>query len=344
MSKQRIIVTGGLGYIGSHCTVELTEQGFEVIALDDLSNSNEDVLDGIKSIASETVYFEKTDLKDLDACKAIFTKYDNISGIIHFAAHKAVGESVHKPLKYYRNNINGLLNILDCCQLFNVTNIIFSSSCTVYGETEDLPVTEASPLGLTSSPYGYTKQVGERIISDFTHANEAFRAISLRYFNPIGAHPSGAIGELPLGKPENLMPYITQTAIGLREELSVFGGDYNTPDGTAIRDYIHVVDLARAHVIALERLMTHHYKSRHEYFNLGSGKGYSVLEVIKSFEKVSGLSLPYRIVDRRAGDLEAIYADTTLSNKELGWHTVYTLDDMTKTAWEWEQKVRSPEN
>ena len=341
MSKAKIIVTGGLGYIGSHTAVELTHVGFEVIIIDDLSNTRLEVLDGINSIAQEKCYMEQGDLKDLSFTQSVFQKYDDIQGAIHFAAHKAVGESVKEPLKYYRNNVNSLLNLLQSCKENNVSNIIFSSSCTVYGETKDLPVTESSELKPTSSPYGYTKQIGEAIISDFVNANGGSKAISLRYFNPIGAHPSTAIGELPLGKPENLMPYITQTAIGLRDMLSVFGGDYNTPDGTAIRDYIHVVDLAKAHVISLQRLIEDKNKSNHEFFNLGSGKGYSVLEVINSFERSTGQKLNYCIVDRRPGDLEAIYADTTHSREELGWQAEMHIDDMTRTAWEWEKKVRS---
>jgi UDP-glucose 4-epimerase len=340
-NKLKIIVTGGMGYIGSHTAVELTASGFETIILDNLENSEISVLEGIKSIAREKVYFEEVDLTNKEDCFAAIRKYDNIAGIIHFAAYKAVGESMNNPLKYYRNNLDGLFNVLEAINVFEIDNLIFSSSCTVYGDTKDLPVTEKTEKKRTFSPYGVTKQIGERVISDFCYAHKSSRAISLRYFNPIGAHPSGAIGELPLGKPENLMPYITQTAAGLRDQLSVFGGDYDTADGTAIRDYIHVVDLAQAHIVALQRLLNKQNKAQHEFFNLGSGKGYSVLEVIQSFEKTSGLKLNYEIVDRRTGDIASVYADTQLSKQELNWQANMSLDDMTRTAWQWEKKLRN---
>ncbi len=339
-NRSRIIVTGGMGFIGSHTAVELSIADYDVILVDDLSNSDISVLEGIKKLCKTEVYFENIDLKNRLACFSIFEKYDNIKGVIHFAAHKAVGESVGNPMKYYDNNINVLLNILYALVNFDIQNLIFSSSCTVYGETKDLPVTEQTEMKETASPYGKTKQMGEAIINDFTVAYPTHNAISLRYFNPIGAHPSAVIGELPLGKPENLMPYITQTAIGLRECLSVFGGDYNTPDGTAIRDYIHVVDLAQAHVVALNRLIHNLNGKSHERFNLGTGKGISVLDVIKSFERTSGVSLNYEITKRRKGDMEAIYADTELSRSVLKWEAKLSLDDMTRTAWQWEQELR----
>ena len=339
MGKAQIIITGGLGYIGSHCVVELEKAGYETIILDNLSNTRLSVLDGLEDILGKIPIFHELDITDKELLESTLRPYDNIQGVIHFAAYKAVGESVREPLKYYNNNINGLVNMLDLCGKRSISNFIFSSSCTVYGETKELPVTEASPLNKTGSPYGVTKQLGETIISDYCTAQDAFKAISLRYFNPIGAHPSSKIGELPLGKPENLMPFITQTAIGIREQLSVFGGDYNTPDGTAIRDYIHVCDLANAHLTALERLIQNEHKSRHEFFNLGSGSGYSVLEVIESFERSTGEKLNYKIVDRRPGDAEAIYADTSLSKTELKWEAQYSLDDMTSSAWAWQKKL-----
>jgi UDP-glucose 4-epimerase len=337
--NNKIIITGGMGFIGSHTVVELYYAGFTPVIIDNLSNSNESVKDGIQKIIGQEVIFEKLDLKDKEATKNCFGKHKDAKGVIHFAAHKAVGDSVKHPLKYYNNNINGLLNVLLAMQEFDIDNLIFSSSCTVYGVADVLPVTEKSPIKPAFSPYGYTKQVGEAIITDFTVANASKKAISLRYFNPIGAHSSTEIGELPLGTPENLMPYITQTAAGLRKELSVFGDDYNTPDGTAIRDYIHVCDLAEAHVIAMLRLLEHNNLNSHEFFNIGTGKGYSVLDVIKSFEKTSGQKLNYKIVDRRPGDLETIYADTTFSKETLGWEAKLGLDDMTLSAWNWEKKI-----
>ncbi len=339
-TKQRVILTGGLGFIGSHTAVELSKKGFETIIIDNLDNSDAKVLDAVRELCDQEVYFEETDLKDKSATEMIFEKYDNICGIIHFAAHKAVGESMTQPLKYFDNNFNSLINILSAQLKFDIPNLIFSSSCTVYGETEILPVTEETPFGYTFSPYGYTKQVGECMLDHFTHANKNCNVISLRYFNPIGAHPSAKIGELPSGKPENLMPFITQTVAGIRDELSVFGGDYDTRDGTAIRDYIYVVDLAEAHVISLQRLLDKINEHRHERFNIGSGNGYTVLEVIQSFERSTGLKVNYKIVDRRPGDTEAIYADTQRSRNVLNWQPKHDIDDMTRTAWEWEKKLR----
>ena len=338
--RQMVVVTGGMGYIGSHTVVELSSAGYDVLIIDNLSNSRASVLEGIRSLCATEVLWENIDLRDQEATEAVFAKYDNILGSIHFAAFKAVGESVRDPLKYYDNNINSLLNVLHAHNKFNIPNLIFSSSCTVYGQAAQLPVTEDSPVVPAFSPYGETKQICEKILTDYTHAHTNTRAISLRYFNPIGAHDSCKIGELPLGKPENLLPYITQTAAGLRDQLSVFGNDYNTADGTAIRDYIHVVDLAKAHVVALNRLVANANKKAHEFYNLGTGKGFSVLDVINSFEKTTGIKVNYQIVDRRPGDVEAVYADTSLSEKELNWKAELGLDDMTLSAWNWEKKLR----
>lgn len=340
MSKAKVIVSGGMGYIGSHTVVELAQHGYESIIIDNLSNSDESVLNGIEKIIGQKCEFQKLDLSNRTATLDTFSKFDNIAGIIHFAAHKAVGESVQKPLKYYRNNLNSLFNILEAAKENQIENFIFSSSCTVYGNVKSLPVRETTPISKTFSPYGATKQISEQVISDYQHSVPDFKAISLRYFNPIGAHPTAEIGELPLGKPENLMPYITQTAAGLRDSLSVFGNDYDTEDGTAIRDYIHVVDLANAHVLALKRLLENKNKDRHEFFNLGSGNGYSVLQVIESFERSTGMKLNYSIAERRPGDIPAIYADNQLSKKELNWNPKFTLDDMTSSAWKWEKKIR----
>lgn len=334
----KILVTGGTGFIGSHTVVELQQSGFEVIIIDDLSNSNINVLDAIQKITGIKPGFEKFNLCDLEMTKMFFANNKDIVGIIHFAAFKAVGESVEKPLAYYRNNLNSLINILDCMSEFNIIKIVFSSSCTVYGQPDKLPVTEQAPIKIAESPYGNTKQICEEIILDNTKVTD-INAISLRYFNPIGAHESALIGELPLGVPNNLMPFITQTAIGRRHELKVFGGDYNTPDGTGIRDYIHVVDLAKAHVIAVKRMIENKSKSNFEVFNLGTGNGFSVLDVIKSFEKTTDIKLNYKIVDRRPGDIEKVWADTKYANKELGWKAELCLDDMTSSAWKWERKL-----
>lgn len=336
----KILVTGGLGFIGSHTVVELQNEGYEVVIIDDLSNSSLKVLDGITSITNKTPIFEKLDLKEKDKLEAFFSKHSDIKGVIHFAASKAVGESVKEPLKYYENNISTLVYVLKELIKLPSAAFIFSSSCTVYGQADELPITENAPVKQAESPYGNTKQIGEEIINDTCKVSSNLKAIALRYFNPVGAHESVEIGELPIGIPQNLVPFITQTGIGLRQELSIFGEDYPTPDGTCIRDYIHVVDLAKAHVIALGRLLNNKNKKNYETFNLGTGTGSSVLEVVKSFEKVSGKKLNYKIVDRREGDIISAYADTTKANDELGWKTELSLDDAMHSAWKWEQKVR----
>ncbi len=336
----KILVTGGTGYIGSHTAVELLEAGFEVYIVDNLSNSNIEVLKGIEKITNKTPYFQKIDLADEQASKTFFEKHHDFDGIIHFAAFKSVGESTQKPLKYYHNNINSLLNVLNAIKKYNINNFVFSSSCTVYGQADELPVTEKSPIKKADSPYGNTKQIAEDIIRATIKAHAGLNAIALRYFNPIGAHPSALIGELPLGKPDNLVPFITQTAAGIRDELLIFGKDYNTPDGTAIRDYIHVMDLAKAHLITLERLIQKQNKSNFEVFNIGSGKGSSVKEITDTFIKVTGVNLKHRYTDRRPGDIEQVWADTSLSNKELNWKCNYSLADALKSAWEWEKHIR----
>lgn len=336
----KILVTGGLGFIGSHTVVELQNKGYEVVIIDNLSNSSPFILDRISEITGVAPIFHKLDLKDKVAIQVFFQKHSDISGVIHFAASKAVGESVQKPLEYYQNNINTLVYLLAEVQKLENSNFIFSSSCTVYGQADSLPITEAAAIKPAESPYGNTKQVGEEIIKDLSIITTHFQAISLRYFNPIGAHESALIGELPIGVPQNLVPFITQTAIGLREELSVFGNDYPTEDGTCIRDYIHVVDLAKAHVVAVERLLSAKNKSNYEVFNLGTGKGSSVMEVIQSFERVSDTKLNYKIAGRRDGDVVAAYADTNKANKDLGWSAELSLDDAMSSAWKWEQKVR----
>ncbi|MDA8728768.1 UDP-glucose 4-epimerase GalE [Flavicella sp.] len=331
---KKILVTGGLGFIGSHTVVELQNEGYEVVIIDNLSNTTIAVLDNIISITGITPTFANIDLRNQ---KAVGDFFDNhtIDGVIHFAAFKAVGESVGSPLVYYQNNLNTLIYLLQELTVRKIDNFIFSSSCTVYGQADSLPITEKAPVKPAESPYGYSKQAGEIILRDSCKASE-LNAISLRYFNPIGAHPSIKIGELPLGVPQNLIPYITQTAAGLRGELSVFGDDYPTKDGTAVRDYIHVVDLAKAHISALGRLIHKENKSNYEFFNVGSGTGSSVLEVIKAFEKASGKPLRYKIVGRREGDVTAAYADTTLANKELKWKTTLSLDDALASAWQWQ--------
>jgi UDP-glucose 4-epimerase len=340
---KQILVTGGTGYIGSHTAVELQNAGYEVVIVDNLSNSSMEVLDGIEKITGIRPAFEQFDLIEKDKVNQFFTKYPNIEAIIHFAASKAVGESVEKPLLYYRNNLVSLINLLEAMDQFNVSGIVFSSSCTVYGQPESLPVTEQAPILKANSPYGNTKQICEEIIQDTLVANPKLKAIALRYFNPVGAHPTALIGELPLGVPQNLVPFITQTAAGVRQQLSVFGSDYNTPDGTAIRDYIHVVDLAKAHVVAVSRLVEEKSKKQFEVFNLGTGNGLTVLDVVNSFEKVSGQKLNYKIVDRRPGDVEKVYADTTFANEELGWKAESSLDDILASAWKWEKKIRGIE-
>jgi UDP-glucose 4-epimerase len=337
----KILVTGGLGFIGSHTVVELQNEGFEVVIIDDLSNSSVEVLDGISAITNKKPIFEKLDLKIKSDVQGFFKRHNDIVGVIHFAASKAVGESVNEPLMYYENNINTLVYVLIELNKLSKKNFIFSSSCTVYGQADELPITENAPVKPAESPYGNTKQIGEEIIKDTCKVNADVNAIALRYFNPIGAHSTAEIGELPIGVPQNLVPYITQTGIGMREQLSVFGGDYPTPDGTCIRDYIHVVDLAKAHVVALQRLLNQKNESNFEFFNLGTGTGSSVLEAIKSFERVSNTSLKYKIVDRREGDVISAYAETSKANDILGWKTELTLDDAMASAWEWEQKIRN---
>ena len=338
--KKKILVTGGTGYIGSHTTVELIEDGFDVVIIDNLYNSEAKVVDRICQITGIKPELTVFDICDKEKLDAFLLKHENIDGIIHFAAYKAVGESVNKPLEYYRNNLLSLINLLEAMNTFSIPHLVFSSSCTVYGQPEKLPVSEDAPIQPAMSPYGNTKQIGEEIIRDTVAASEKIKAISLRYFNPIGAHPSALIGELPRGVPENLVPYITQTGYGLRKELKVFGNDYNTPDGSCIRDYLHVVDLAKAHVTAVKRLIGNKNKTNYEVFNLGTGKGVSVLEAIKSFERVSGIKLKYKITGRRAGDIEKIWADPSFANRELGWKTISSLDEAMKTAWEWEKIIR----
>ncbi len=336
----KIVVTGGLGFIGSHTVVELQNEGFEVVAIDNLSNSSENVLDGIFNITGKKPIFEKMDLRDKASVQNFFKKHNDVVGVIHFAASKAVGESVENPLLYYENNINSLVYLLQELKELPSANFIFSSSCTVYGQAEKMPITEDAPIQQAMSPYGNTKQIGEEIITDVAKVTN-INSILLRYFNPIGSHPSAEIGELPLGVPQNLVPYITQTAMGLREKLSVNGNDYDTPDGTCIRDYIHVVDLAKAHVVAMQRLLNKQNATKVEIFNLGTGTGSSVLEVITAFEKVSGQKLPYQIIGRREGDVVSAYANTDKANNILGWKAQSSLEDSLASAWKWEQKVRS---
>lgn len=337
---KKIIVTGGTGYIGSHTVVEFQNSGYEVVIVDNLSNSKIEVLDGIEKITKVKPIFHKADVSVKEEMGKVFSLHKDASAIVHFAAYKAVGESVKKPLEYYHNNIEGLINILEQMTGNNIENLVFSSSCTVYGQPEALPVTENTPVAKAESPYGNTKKINEEIIEDSIKANDKLKAISLRYFNPIGAHPSAEIGELPVGVPNNLLPYITQTAIGKRKKLMVFGNDYNTPDGTPIRDYINVVDLARAHVVSVERLLSEDTGDRYEVFNIGTGNGLSVLEIIKSFEESTGEKLPYEITGRRAGDIEKIWADTSKANNILGWKAEITLDETVRSAWKWELKLK----
>jgi len=341
MSKGKILVTGGTGYIGSHAVCQLLSAGYNVVSADNLSNSFEDVNERIVQITGKSFDFHKTDFCNENEVESIFAKHPDISGIIHFAAYKSVGESVQQPLKYYHNNLTSLAVLLKIARQNNVLPFVFSSSCTVYGQPNTLPVDESSPVQQPWSPYGNTKKISEEVLGDFSIANPDFQIIALRYFNPIGAHPSGIIGELPIGIPNNLLPYVTQTAFGIRECLQVFGGDYNTPDGTAIRDYIHVLDLANAHVFALDRILHQKMKSNLEVFNLGTGTGYSVAQIIETFERVNNLKVNHKIVDRRPGDVEKIWANPQLANNELGWKTVYNLDDMLKHAWAWENYYRN---
>ncbi len=337
----KVLVTGGLGFIGSHTVVELCNEGFEVVIIDNLSNSSKEVLTRLKKIVDCDILFENIDLKKKDKVVDFFNRHKDIKGVIHFAASKAVGESVQKPLQYYENNLNTLIYILQEFSKKEKAAFIFSSSCTVYGQVDMLPITEKVPLKPAESPYANTKQIGEEIIRDVCKVQENLRAISLRYFNPIGAHESCTIGELPIGTPQNLVPFITQTAIGLREQLLVFGDNYPTRDGTCIRDYIHVVDLAKAHVVALKRVLEDTQESNYETFNLGTGNGRTVLEVISSFEKVSGKKLNYKITDRRTGDVTVTYADIEHANNVLGWKAEKSLDDAIHSAWKWEQKITS---
>jgi len=341
MAKIKILVTGGTGYIGSHTTVELINEGFEVVIVDNLSNSSVSVIDGIQKITGVRPVFEQFDLCDQTKTKEFFERHSDIAAIIHFAAHKAVGESVQKPLMYYRNNLVSLLNLMDAIDQNPDIGMVFSSSCTVYGQPDKLPVTEEAPIKKANSPYGNTKQIAEEIIEDVIQANSFVRTIALRYFNPIGAHETGLIGELPIGVPQNLVPFITQTAIGLRQQLNVFGNDYNTSDGSCVRDYIHVVDLAKAHVVAIKRLISKKTKSNFEVFNLGTGRGVSVLEMINAFQNITGEKVNYKIVGRRSGDVEQVWADTRFANEELGWKATSTLEETLLSAWKWEKYYRN---
>ena len=338
---RQILVTGGTGYIGSHTVVELQAVGFDVVIIDDLSNSSAEVVDNIEKISGIRPAFEEFNLLDSVKLDAFFEKYSAIEAIIHFAAFKAVGESVQKPLAYYRNNLVSLMNILDCMSKYKVPNLVFSSSCTVYGQPDQLPVTENTPKKDAESPYGNTKAISEEVLHDVVNVTPDLNVIALRYFNPIGAHPSALIGELPSGVPNNLVPFITQTAAGLRQQLSVFGDDYNTPDGSCIRYYINVVDLAKSHVVAINRLINRDNTNRFEFFNIGTGNGASVLEVIHTFEEANGVKVNYKIVDRRSGDIEKIYADTTRANTVLGWKAETSLHDTLISAWRWEKRIRN---
>ena len=339
--KQTILVTGGTGFIGSHTTVELQEAGYDVVIVDNLSNSKIEVLDGIEKITGIRPAFEKVNLEDKEATERVFQKYPNIEGIIHFAASKAVGESVEKPLMYYRNNVVSLINLLEMMPKYNVKGIIFSSSCTVYGQPnqENLPVTEDAPHQKATSPYGNTKEINEQIIYDYIHSGAPIKSIVLRYFNPIGAHPTAHIGELPNGVPNNLIPYVTQTAMGIRKQLTIFGNDYNTEDGTCIRDYIYVVDLAKAHVAAMARVLDKE-TDKIEYFNIGTGSGNSTLEIVTTFEKATGVKVNWKFGPRREGDIEKIWGDCTKANTVLGWKADTPLEDVLASAWKWQQKLR----
>ena len=338
--KQTILVTGGTGFIGSHTTVELQEAGYDVVIADNLSNSKIEVLDGIEKITGIRPAFEKVNLEDKEATERVFQKYPNIEGIIHFAASKAVGESVEKPLMYYRNNVVSLINLLEMMPKYNVKGFIFSSSCTVYGQPkqENLPVTEDAPHQKATSPYGNTKEINEQIIYDYIHSGAAIKSIVLRYFNPIGAHPTAHIGELPNGVPNNLIPYVTQTAMGIRKQLTIFGNDYNTEDGTCIRDYIYVVDLAKAHVAAMARVLDKE-TDKIEYFNIGTGSGNSTLEIVTTFEKATGVKVNWKFGPRREGDIEKIWGDCTKANTVLGWKADTPLEDVLASAWKWQQKL-----
>ncbi|MFI3288491.1 MAG: UDP-glucose 4-epimerase GalE [Rikenellaceae bacterium] len=333
--QKRVLVAGGAGFIGSHTTVELIEAGYDVVIVDNLSNSEASVVERIGQIVGKSVAFEQVDCCDEEAMREVFKKY-SFDAVIHFAAYKAVGESVGAPLKYLRNNLDSLMVVISLIREFGVRNLVFSSSCTVYGQADVLPVTEQTPRKEAESPYGYTKQISEDVIEKCAKTYEDFAGIALRYFNPVGAHPTAIIGEQPIGVPANLIPFVTQAAAGIRGELSVFGDDYNTPDGSAVRDYIDVIDLARAHVSAVGRMVEGAQKNPYEIFNVGTGRGVSVLEIISEFEKVTGVKVPYKIVGRRAGDIEKIWGDTTLANEELGWKAVRTLGDTLLSAWKWQ--------
>ncbi|NDW12786.1 UDP-glucose 4-epimerase GalE [Bacteroides sp. 214] len=338
--KGRILVTGGTGYIGSHTVVELQNSGYEVVIIDNLSNSTAKVVDNIEKISGIRPAFEQLDCLDFQGLENLFTKYSGIKAIIHFAASKAVGESVEKPLLYYKNNLLSLINLLELMPKHHVDGIVFSSSCTVYGQPDVLPVTEEAPMKKAESPYGNTKQINEEIIQDTVTSGAPITSILLRYFNPIGAHPTALLGELPNGVPLNLIPYLTQTAIGIREKLSVYGDDYNTPDGSCIRDYINVVDLAKAHVIAIDRIVEKKQKEKVEIFNIGTGRGLSVLELIHAFEESTGVKLNYQIVGRRAGDIEQVWANPEHANNELGWKAETSIEDTLRSAWAWQLKLR----
>ena len=338
--KGKILVTGGTGFIGSHTTVELQNAGYEVVIIDNLSNSNIDVLDGIEHITGVRPAFIEGDCTDMATLRKLFNAHPGIKGIINFAASKAVGESVQKPILYYRNNLNILLNLLDLMPEYGVKGFVFSSSCTVYGEPDKNPITEDAPVKKATSPYGATKQISEGIISDVIKSGSPIKAILLRYFNPIGAHPSAEIGELPNGVPQNLVPFLTQTAIGIRKELSIFGDDYNTPDGSCIRDFIYVVDLAKAHVKALDRMLEDKSDEALEVFNIGTGEGLSVLQLLNAFERSTGVKVPHKIVGRREGDIEQIWADPKKANEVLGWQAEANIDDVMRSAWLWQQRLR----
>ena len=339
----RILVTGGTGYIGSHTVVELVQQGYDVVIVDNLSNSDKNMLDGIAAIIGKQPEFHQVDCNDAAALSSVMDAYSDIEAVIHFAASKAVGESVEQPLMYYRNNLMSLVTLLEQMKAHNVHNIVFSSSCTVYGQpsAEHLPVDETAPIQTALSPYGNTKQINEEIIRDEAHADKSLQATILRYFNPIGAHPSAMIGELPNGVPQNLLPFVTQTAAGLRKQLKVYGNDYNTPDGSCIRDYIYVVDLAKAHVKAVERMLSGKSEEQVEVFNLGTGRGLSVLEILNTFIQVTGVDVPYEIVGRREGDIEQVWAKPDRANNVLGWKADTPIEEVLLSAWRWEQKIRS---
>lgn len=338
--KGKILVTGGTGYIGSHTVVELQNAGYEVVIIDNLSNSDVKVLDGIEKISGIRPAFVEADCTDMVALRKLFTEHKGINGIINFAASKAVGESIEKPILYYRNNLNTLTNLLELMPEFGTKGIVFSSSCTVYGEPDENPVTENAPIKKATSPYGNTKQISEEIITDFVNSGAPIKSVILRYFNPVGAHPSAEIGELPNGVPQNLIPYLTQTAIGIRKELSVFGNDYDTPDGSCIRDFINVVDLAKAHVIAMERMLEDKSDEKIEIFNLGTGIGLSVLELINAFETATGVKVPHKIVGRRSGDIEKVWANPARANNVLGWKADTPIEDTMRSAWNWQKRLR----